>query len=56
MLREHVFALLKDIDSIEAKMRGLESQLTQIRVKLRRELLGDHSNDYVPEREQKVQR
>lgn len=56
MLREHVLKLLRDIDSVEASMRGLESRLTSIRVQLRRELLHDREADYVPESEQKVQK
>ena len=56
MLREHVFDLLRNIDAVEADLRKLENRLSYIRVHIRRELLGDHTSDYVPEREQKVQR
>lgn len=56
MLRERVIKLLKDIDDVERKMRGLESNLTTIRVQIRRELLYDPDAEYVTEAEQRTKR
>lgn len=55
-MRETAFAILLEIDSVEADLRRLESRLTALRVKIRRDVLQDRAADYVPEREQPVTR